>query len=221
MEMTTERRAGVLSLGVRGRIDGDSVARFEQAVEAAIAAEDRAVVLDLGALDYLSSAGLRAILLIAKTLWKQDGYFALCSVSDHVRFSRSAASTGSSPFIPPPSPPGRPRGHRSNERRQLPRAPGGERGHGGRPRCVCTDLDPVWSNTRTVNQGRHDERPAETATERYLVPSEGPKTPRAAHLLTVEGRPACGSRLQGYDEADRIPEGIRTCARWFPRWYRR
>ena len=85
MEMTTERSAGVLSLGVRGRIDGDSVARFEQAIEAAIAADDRAVVLDLGAVGYLSSAGLRAILLIAKTLWEHDGYFALCSVSEHVR----------------------------------------------------------------------------------------------------------------------------------------
>ena len=85
MEMTTERRAGVLSLGVQGRIDGDSVAGFEAAVEAAIEAEDRAVVLDLGALDYLSSAGLRAILLIAKTLWQQDGYFALCSVAEPVR----------------------------------------------------------------------------------------------------------------------------------------
>ena len=85
MQMTTERGAGVLSLGVRGRIDGDSVARFEQAVETAIAADDRAVVLDLGALDYVSSAGLRAILLIAKTLWEQDGYFALCSVTEPVR----------------------------------------------------------------------------------------------------------------------------------------
>ena len=85
MEMTTERRDGVLLLGVRGRIDGDSVARFEQAVEAAIVANDHAVVLDLGALDYVSSAGLRVILLIAKTLWEQDGYFALCSVSEPVR----------------------------------------------------------------------------------------------------------------------------------------
>ena len=85
MEMTTERRAGVLSLGVQGRIDGDSVADFEAAIEVAIEAEDRAVVLDLGALDYLSSAGLRAILLIARTLWKQDGYFALCSVAEPVR----------------------------------------------------------------------------------------------------------------------------------------
>jgi anti-anti-sigma factor len=85
MEMTTERRGGVLSLGVQGRIDGASVDHFEQAVDAAIAADDRAVVLDLGALDYLSSAGLRAILLIAKTLWERDGYFALCSMAEPVR----------------------------------------------------------------------------------------------------------------------------------------
>ncbi|MDE0023083.1 MAG: hypothetical protein OXP69_01585 [Spirochaetaceae bacterium] len=57
--------------------------------------------------------------------------------------------------------------------------------------------------------------------DRYLVPSEGPKTHRAVHLLTATGRPACGSRLRGYEEADRIPEGLRTCARCFPRWYRR
>ena len=85
MEMTTERRDGVLVLGVQGRIDGTSVASFEQAVAVAIAADDRAVVLDLGALHYLSSSGLRAILLIGKTLWEQDGYFALCSVSEPVR----------------------------------------------------------------------------------------------------------------------------------------
>ena len=85
MEMTTDRRDGVLALAVQGRIDGASVARFEQAVETAIAADDRAVVLDLGALTYVSSAGLRAILLIAKTLWERDGFFALCSVPEKVR----------------------------------------------------------------------------------------------------------------------------------------
>ena len=46
---------------------------------------------------------------------------------------------------------------------------------------------------------RRQERPGEPAAVRYLVPREGPKTLRAAHLLTAGERPACGSRLRGYE----------------------
>ena len=85
MDMTTERQDGVLSAQVGGRIDGSNAATFEEAIRKAIEESDRAVIMDFEQLFYISSAGLRAILVTAKSLWKQDTKFALCSLSDQVR----------------------------------------------------------------------------------------------------------------------------------------
>ena len=45
----------------------------------------KAVLLDLSSLSYISSAGLRAILLIGRQLRKQKGTIAVCSLSPIVR----------------------------------------------------------------------------------------------------------------------------------------
>ena len=85
MDVTTERQDGVLSARVSGRIDGSNVAEFEAAVRAAIEDGDRAVIMDLEKLSYISSAGLRAVLLTAKSLWKRNAKFVLCSLSAQIR----------------------------------------------------------------------------------------------------------------------------------------
>ena len=85
MDVTTERQDGVLSAQVGGRIDGSNAATFEEAIRKAIEESDRAVIMDFEQLSYISSAGLRAILVTAKSLWKQDTKFALCSLSDQIR----------------------------------------------------------------------------------------------------------------------------------------
>ena len=84
MEVSTERENGTLVARVDGRIDGATARDFEDAMQNAIMDDDRAVVVSLEGLSYISSAGLRAILLIAKTLWKRDAAFALCSLDDTV-----------------------------------------------------------------------------------------------------------------------------------------
>ena len=85
MEIMTEREGGVLIARTADRIDGLNARAFEDALQAAISDCDRAVVLDLGQLTYISSAGLRVILLIAKMLQRQDGDLAVCSLSGSVR----------------------------------------------------------------------------------------------------------------------------------------
>ena len=84
MEVSTERENGTLVARVDGRIDGATARDFEDVMQNAITDDDRAVVVSLEGLSYISSAGLRAILLIAKTLWKRDAAFALCSLDDTV-----------------------------------------------------------------------------------------------------------------------------------------
>ena len=85
MDITTERQDGILSALVSGRIDGSNVVQFEETVRTAIEDGDRAVMMDLENLSYISSAGLRVVLLIAKNVWARDAKFALCAVSDQIR----------------------------------------------------------------------------------------------------------------------------------------
>ncbi len=85
MDIATERRDGVLSVLVSGRIDGSNAAAFEEAAKAAMEDSDRAVVMDLEKLSYISSAGLRVLLMIAKSLSGRGAKLVLCSLSDQIR----------------------------------------------------------------------------------------------------------------------------------------
>ena len=84
MDVTTERQDGVLSAHVGGRIDGTNASEFEEAIRTAIEESDRAVIMDFEKLVYISSVGLRAILLTAKSLDNRNAKFALCSLSDQI-----------------------------------------------------------------------------------------------------------------------------------------
>ena len=95
MDVTTERADGVLSVQVEGRIDGSNVFAFQEAIEVAIADGDRGVIVDCERLSYIGSAGLRTMLVIAKTVSNRDARFALCSLPDPVReiFEKSGFDT--------------------------------------------------------------------------------------------------------------------------------
>ena len=84
MKMTTERQDDVLSIQVVGRIDGSNAIAFQEAVRTAVEDRDRATIMDCAELSYVSSAGLRAVLVTAKSLTNRDVRFALCALSDNV-----------------------------------------------------------------------------------------------------------------------------------------
>ena len=85
MDVAAERQDDVLSVLVSGRIDGSNAAAFEETIRAAIAESDRAVIMDFEKLSYISSAGLRVLLTIAKNLSGRDAKLALCAMSDQIR----------------------------------------------------------------------------------------------------------------------------------------
>jgi anti-anti-sigma factor len=71
-----------------GRLDFGTAGAFEkklQDVLGATAAVPAAVIIDCGALDYVSSAGLRAILLAARGAQRASIGFALCALRPPVR----------------------------------------------------------------------------------------------------------------------------------------
>lgn len=84
MEIDTVRQDGALIARAEGRVDGSNAREFQDALAAAIGDTERVVVLDLEQLSYISSAGLRVILLTAKNLEQQQAKFAICSLSASV-----------------------------------------------------------------------------------------------------------------------------------------
>ena len=84
MEVNTERDDGILVAKAIGRIDGANANQFEGVMKDAIHPGDQAVVLDFSGITYLSSAGMRALLMISRELRSAKVGFALCSLSEPV-----------------------------------------------------------------------------------------------------------------------------------------
>ena len=76
-----ERSSGTLIAKASGRIDGSNAREFQDALETFLEGEASSLVLDLEHLSYISSAGLRVILLVSKKLQKSSAQFGVCSLS--------------------------------------------------------------------------------------------------------------------------------------------
>lgn len=85
MELTTELVDGALIANAKGRIDSGNAKAFHDSLEEAISANEGGVVIDCEALDYISSAGLRVFLMVAKGLQRQNRPFVICSLSSIMR----------------------------------------------------------------------------------------------------------------------------------------
>ena len=84
MEVTFERRDGVLFISASGRLEAANAADFLKAVQAESDDSDRAVIMDFEKLQYLGSAGLRVVFMTASELEKRDAGFAVCSPPEPV-----------------------------------------------------------------------------------------------------------------------------------------
>lgn len=80
--LTDEQVDGVLVIHVGGHIDGVNAPEFQKGLDQRIQGIDEPVVLDFESLAYISSAGLRSILLAAKVLRDRNKKFVLCSLPE-------------------------------------------------------------------------------------------------------------------------------------------
>ncbi len=81
-ELKSEERGSALVISVTGRVDGMNAFQFRDSLERGVQSHDgSAVVLDMRSLSYISSAGLRAVLLVAEALGRQSKKLAVCSLS--------------------------------------------------------------------------------------------------------------------------------------------
>jgi len=85
MQVKEEREGNALLLCLEGRLDSANAKILEAALLAPVQAGEAMVVLDLSDLEYISSAGLRVILIAAKQQKARQGRFALCGLRDEIR----------------------------------------------------------------------------------------------------------------------------------------
>jgi anti-anti-sigma factor len=76
---------GAVVVALDGRVDANTMQRFERAVEVLTKGCEAAMILDCRNLDYISSAGLRVVLALAKTLRQNGAELGICAVSEPVR----------------------------------------------------------------------------------------------------------------------------------------
>jgi len=84
IQVTEESRAGWCIVGVRGRVDAESADDLENALRTAIQANAK-VAANFAAVEYVSSAGLRAVIQAARAAQAKDVEFAICSLTAHVK----------------------------------------------------------------------------------------------------------------------------------------
>jgi len=85
MDTRLVRRQGSIVIAVSGRLDMISAGTLEEELEAAIGGGDRRIALDLAGVEYLSSAGLRAILVAAKRLGDAGGTLVVIGLAGPVK----------------------------------------------------------------------------------------------------------------------------------------
>lgn len=79
------RREGILIAAPIGRIDGNNYIEVQNTLESGIDPDERAMILDFAQLGYISSAGLRVCLIVAKNFNPAGKAFGICNLSDSIR----------------------------------------------------------------------------------------------------------------------------------------
>lgn len=85
MDIRQEKKGQVQVLGPVGQLDTRTSHDFEKKIAEFLAAGERRFIIDLSQLEYVSSAGLRVLLLLAKKLNAMEGDLVLTGMNAQVR----------------------------------------------------------------------------------------------------------------------------------------
>ncbi len=85
MDIAEGKEGTVCVLEPKGRLDSASARGFEERLRAVLDRGENTLLIDLASLDYISSAGLRVLLVGAKRLQQSGGVIALCDLKPSIR----------------------------------------------------------------------------------------------------------------------------------------
>jgi len=85
MVLREEEFDGVTALSVTGRVDSGTAPELGQRLQVVVSEPKRRLVVDLTELEYISSAGFRALFIAAKRANETGSRLVLCSLPARVR----------------------------------------------------------------------------------------------------------------------------------------
>lgn len=85
MDLQTKIENNAIVVTISGRLDAVTAPEYEKRIRELIEGGNSYFVVNFEQLDYISSAGLRALLLMAKLLNKKGGQVCLANVKGNVR----------------------------------------------------------------------------------------------------------------------------------------
>ncbi len=84
MEMSQHEVNGVLILSPKGNLDFNQATSFQETATALIEKGANKVLINFTELSFISSAGLRVLIVLAKLLQQKNGAFALALMNDQI-----------------------------------------------------------------------------------------------------------------------------------------
>jgi anti-anti-sigma factor len=85
MKIEEHRQDGIAVVAPVGRIDSTTSGVLERHLSDLVGGGERRIVVDFASVDYISSAGLRVMLTLAKKTRELRGALALCGMGNTVR----------------------------------------------------------------------------------------------------------------------------------------
>ena len=85
MDLQTKVENNVIVISISGRLDAVTAPEYEKRIREMIDSGDINFVVDFEQLDYISSAGLRGLLVMSKLLNAKGGRACLANVNGNVR----------------------------------------------------------------------------------------------------------------------------------------
>ena len=85
MDITHSQQGAVRIIELKGRMDAVTAPLFDKAFAEAATPDAADFVIQLNGLEYISSAGLRSILMVAKQVKAKNGRLILTGLTDEVR----------------------------------------------------------------------------------------------------------------------------------------
>jgi anti-anti-sigma factor len=85
MKIHDTQHGGSLIVAPSGRVDSSSSSELERVLVGHAGSGETRIVVDLAEVEYISSAGLRVLLMVAKKLQEAKGRLVLCAMPESVR----------------------------------------------------------------------------------------------------------------------------------------
>ncbi len=85
MQIKRKEEKGIQIFSLDGRFDAHSAGDVEKELNLTISKGAGKLLLDMDSVEYISSAGLRVLLTVAKKLKKEEGEIKICSLKPYVK----------------------------------------------------------------------------------------------------------------------------------------